>query len=81
VLRDLSLWEKRDSRIMTLSGGMKRRVLIAKGQDDGDALLAQAAHQPPHVLAQFHVDAGGRLVEESGCCATSRCGRSATAGS
>ncbi len=30
VLRDLSLWEKRDSRIMTLSGGMKRRVLIAK---------------------------------------------------
>jgi ABC-2 type transport system ATP-binding protein len=30
VLRDLSLWEKRDDRIMTLSGGMKRRVMIAK---------------------------------------------------
>ena len=30
VLRDLSLWEKKDSQIMTLSGGMKRRVLIAK---------------------------------------------------
>ena len=30
VLKDLSLWDKRDSRIMTLSGGMKRRVLIAK---------------------------------------------------
>src|SRR5579884_4212507 len=30
VLRELSLWEKRSSRIMTLSGGMKRRVLIAK---------------------------------------------------
>jgi ABC-2 type transport system ATP-binding protein len=30
VLRDLSLWEKKDSRIMTLSGGMKRRVMIAK---------------------------------------------------
>ncbi|HEX9810007.1 MAG TPA: ABC transporter ATP-binding protein [Alphaproteobacteria bacterium] len=30
VLRDLSLWDKRDSRIMTLSGGMKRRLLIAK---------------------------------------------------
>jgi ABC-2 type transport system ATP-binding protein len=30
VLRDLSLWDKRDSRIMTLSGGMKRRVMIAK---------------------------------------------------
>ena len=30
VLTKLSLWEKRDSRIMELSGGMKRRVLIAK---------------------------------------------------
>jgi ABC-2 type transport system ATP-binding protein len=30
VLRGLSLWEKRSSKIMTLSGGMKRRVLIAK---------------------------------------------------
>ena len=30
VLRDLSLWDKRDSKIMALSGGMKRRVLIAK---------------------------------------------------
>jgi ABC-2 type transport system ATP-binding protein len=30
VLRDLSLWEKRNAKIMTLSGGMKRRVLIAK---------------------------------------------------
>lgn len=30
ILRDLSLWDKKDNRIMTLSGGMKRRVLIAK---------------------------------------------------
>src|SRR6201994_2116008 len=30
VLRELSLWEKRDSKIMALSGGMKRRVMIAK---------------------------------------------------
>jgi len=30
VLRDLSLWDRRDSKIMTLSGGMKRRVMIAK---------------------------------------------------
>ncbi len=30
VLRDLSLWDKRHSKIMTLSGGMKRRVMIAK---------------------------------------------------
>jgi len=30
VLRELSLWDKRGDKIMTLSGGMKRRVLIAK---------------------------------------------------
>ena len=30
VLRDLSLWDKRDNKILSLSGGMKRRVLIAK---------------------------------------------------
>lgn len=30
VLRDLSLWDKRDSKMLALSGGMKRRVLIAK---------------------------------------------------
>lgn len=36
LLRDLSLWDKRHNKIMTLSGGMKRRVLIAKA----------LAHQP-----------------------------------
>ena len=30
ILRSLSLWDKRDAQIRTLSGGMKRRVLIAK---------------------------------------------------
>jgi len=30
VLEDLALWDRRDSRVMTLSGGMKRRMLIAK---------------------------------------------------
>jgi ABC-2 type transport system ATP-binding protein len=30
ILKDLSLWERRDSKILTLSGGMKRRVMIAK---------------------------------------------------
>ncbi len=30
VLRDLSLWDRKDTKIITLSGGMKRRVLIAK---------------------------------------------------
>ncbi|WP_027232294.1 ABC transporter ATP-binding protein [Phyllobacterium sp. UNC302MFCol5.2] len=30
ILKELSLWDKKDSKIMTLSGGMKRRVMIAK---------------------------------------------------
>ena len=30
LLKDLSLWEKKDNQLMTLSGGMKRRVMIAK---------------------------------------------------
>ena len=30
VLRELSLWDRKDSKVMTLSGGMKRRLLIAK---------------------------------------------------
>ncbi|MBS0582178.1 MAG: ABC transporter ATP-binding protein [Proteobacteria bacterium] len=39
VLRDLSLWEKRDAKVMTLSGGMKRRVLIAKALAHEPAIL------------------------------------------
>src|SRR6202008_103199 len=39
VLRDLTLWEKRDDKIMTLSGGMKRRVMIAKALSHEPAIL------------------------------------------
>jgi len=39
VLRSLSLWDKRDSRIIDLSGGMKRRVLIAKALSHEPELL------------------------------------------
>ena len=39
VLKDLSLWDKKDSEIMTLSGGMKRRVLIAKALSHEPCIL------------------------------------------
>ena len=39
ILRGLSLWEKKDSKIMALSGGMKRRVLIAKALSHEPSIL------------------------------------------
>ncbi len=39
VLKDLSLWDKKDSKIMTLSGGMKRRLLIAKALSHEPSIL------------------------------------------
>lgn len=39
ILKDLTLWEKKDNKIMTLSGGMKRRVMIAKALSHEPSIL------------------------------------------
>jgi ABC-2 type transport system ATP-binding protein len=39
ILRDLVLWDRKDAKIMTLSGGMKRRVMIAKALSHEPAIL------------------------------------------
>ncbi len=37
---------------------------VMRGENDGDAALAHLADQPPHILAQFHINACSRLIEE-----------------
>ena len=46
VLRDLSLWDKRNDTIRTLSGGMKRRVMIAKALSHEPSILSSTSRPP-----------------------------------
>ena len=67
VHKDLSLWDKRDNRVMTLSGGMKRRLLIAKALshepqvlflDEDDLALVDDADAVRHLLRFLEVMRG-----------------------
>ena len=62
VLRALSLWDKKDDKIMTLSGGMKRRVLIAKALSPraADPVPRRADRRRRRRTAQGHVAGGAR---------------------
>ena len=50
ILKDLSLWDKRNTKILALSGGMKRRVLIAKA----------LSHEPKNIVPRRTQRRGGR---------------------
>src|SRR5256885_16596967 len=71
VLRDLSLWDRKDSKIMTLSGGMKRRVLIAKALahepqvlflDEPTAGVDVELRQDMWQVVRFLRDSGGTII-------------------
>jgi ABC-2 type transport system ATP-binding protein len=68
VLRDLSLWDKRNDRIMTLSGGMKRRVMIAKALAHEPTLLFldEPTAGVDVALRKRHVGAVRELRDTSG---------------
>ena len=67
VLRDLSLWEKKDAKIMTLSGGMKRRVLIAKAlSHEPDVLFLDEPTAGVDVSLRHDMWAMVRALRESG---------------
>ncbi|KYG70615.1 ABC transporter ATP-binding protein [Bdellovibrio bacteriovorus] len=67
VLKDLSLWDKKDSKIMTLSGGMKRRVMIAKAlSHEPDILFLDEPTAGVDVELRHDMWAMVRKLRESG---------------
>jgi ABC-2 type transport system ATP-binding protein len=62
MLRQLSLWDKRDSQIRALSGGMKRRVLIAKALATSRGCCSSTSHRGRRRgAAPRHVGGGAQL--------------------
>ncbi len=68
ILKQLSLWDKKDLKIMTLSGGMKRRVMIAKAlsHEPRDPVSGRAHRRRRCRVAQGHVAGGARAARASG---------------
>jgi ABC-2 type transport system ATP-binding protein len=68
VLKDLYLWDKKDSKLMTLSGGMKRRVLIAKALSHEPIVLSSTSRLPASMSSCAR--ACGRMCARSGILAS-----------
>ena len=68
VLKQLSLWDKKDNRIMTLSGGMKRRLLIAKAlaHEPTDPIPRRADGRRRRGAAQGDVGGRARSLRDAG---------------
>jgi len=78
VLKALSLWDKKDNKIITLSGGMKRRLLIAKawlgssGRDTGSRPSPSFGLPASTAITRRAIDCGHRVTYISSRCGSAR---------